>query len=77
MIRVYNEGDAINPQVIDQIWEPLFVADESRKQTDGSSGMGLAISADIMKLHNMKYGVKNRRDGVEFHVDIRNNRTNT
>ncbi|MCR5835229.1 MAG: HAMP domain-containing histidine kinase [Lachnospiraceae bacterium] len=66
-LKVFNEGDHIKSEDLKKIWEPLYKEDESRKKDDGSSGMGLAISAGIMKLHRLKYGVENVEGGVEFY----------
>lgn len=67
-ITVFNSGEPIYPTKLKAIWEPLYVMDESRKNREGSSGMGLAISAKIMDLHGMQYGARNAEDGVEFYI---------
>jgi hypothetical protein len=66
-LKVFNEGEGIKTDDLKKIWEPLYKADEARSRDDGSSGMGLAISAGIMKLHRLKYGVENVEGGVEFY----------
>ena len=53
---------------MNQIWEPLYQVDTARSGDNSSSGMGLAISSQILKLHHVKYGVKNVQDGVEFFI---------
>jgi len=67
-IVVYNNGDYIHPEKLGMIWEPLYVTDESRKRREGSSGMGLAISAKILELHGFGYKAENRKVGVEFSI---------
>lgn len=67
-ITVFNSGEPIYQTKLKAIWEPLYVMDESRKNREGSSGMGLAISAKIMDLHGMQYGARNAEDGVEFYI---------
>jgi len=69
-IVVFNNGDTIYPTQLLAIWEPLYVIDGSRKNREGSSGMGLAISARIMDLHGMQYGAQNKEDGVEFYIKM-------
>ncbi|MCR5835227.1 MAG: HAMP domain-containing histidine kinase [Lachnospiraceae bacterium] len=66
--RVFNEGAHIPREDIHIIWEPLYKGDDARSRNDGSSGMGLAISAGILKLHGLKYGVENVEGGVEFYI---------
>ena len=39
----------------------------SRNRDENSSGMGLAISRQILELHGFKYGYENKDDGVEFY----------
>lgn len=69
-VMVFNQGESIYPTQLDAIWEPLHVVDKARKNREGSSGMGLAISAKIMDLHGMKYGARNTVDGVEFYIKL-------
>lgn len=65
---VFNTGAHIPDGEMNQIWEPLYQVDTARSGDNSSSGMGLAISAQILKLHHIKYGAKNVQDGVEFFI---------
>lgn len=67
-IGIYNEGKEIPEEDIIHIWEPMYRGDKSREYEKGSSGMGLAISGAVLRLHKADYGVKNVRDGVEFYL---------
>lgn len=70
-VCVYNDGKHIPKEYEKSIWEPLFKADISQN-TDvklNSSGMGLAISASVLKLHHAKYGSRNVQGGVEFYFE--------
>jgi signal transduction histidine kinase len=49
----------------------LYKTDKSRTDRDKSSGVGLAVSAKILDLHNAKYGCENVKDGVEFYFNIK------
>ena len=69
-ISIYNEGQQIPEEEIMHIWEPMFRGDKSRTYENGSSGMGLAISEAILKMHRADYGVKNVSGGVEFYLKI-------
>lgn len=69
-LSVFNTGAYIPDVETDQIWEPLYQVDAARSGDNSSSGMGLAISAQILKLHHMKYGVRNVQDGVEFYIGL-------
>jgi len=70
-VVVFNNGPHIHPTKISAIWEPLYVTDTSRKNREGSSGMGLAISSKILDLHGFNYKASNTVDGVEFHITFK------
>ncbi len=70
-ISLYNEGKEIPEADMEHIWEPMYKGDESRTYENGSSGMGLAISEAILKMHGADYGVKNVSGGVEFYLRMR------
>lgn len=70
-ISLYNEGKEIPQEEMEHIWEPMYRGDESRTYENGSSGMGLAISEAILKMHGADYGVKNVSGGVEFYLRVR------
>ncbi|MCR5793545.1 MAG: HAMP domain-containing histidine kinase [Lachnospiraceae bacterium] len=65
-IRIYNEGPKLSQEELQEVWTPMYRGDKARTD-DSSSGMGLAISAEILELHNGRYGVGNKREGVEFY----------
>lgn len=73
-LSVFNEGKHIKNENLDKIWEPLFKEDVSRSEDSsgaeesGSVGMGLAISAEILKHHNLTYGAENSEGGVTFYI---------
>ncbi|MBQ5995455.1 MAG: hypothetical protein IJL63_06340 [Clostridia bacterium] len=70
-LSVFNEGEQIPPEHMDKIWNVLYRADEVRNSDDNSSGMGLAISRQILQIHKCVYGAINRENGVEFYFDIK------
>lgn len=67
-IHIYNDGKTISKEDQKHIFDPLYKVDQAHTYEYGSSGMGLAISADILKLHKMKYGVENKETGVSFYI---------
>ncbi|MGN0292460.1 MAG: sensor histidine kinase [Lachnospiraceae bacterium] len=84
-IRIFNEGEHIPPECAKHIWEPLYKVDKSRTETKkcgcmdpapGSratgTGMGLAVSEAILKLHGAEYGMENVPGGVEFYFRLAN-----
>lgn len=69
-VSVYNEGEPIPDDQLKAIWTPMYLGDDSRTKTNGTSGMGLAISAIILKAHHADYGVSNVAEGMEFYFKI-------
>lgn len=67
---VFNQGECLTEEQLERIWEPLYVIDAARSETDGSAGMGLAICKNILELHNAKYGVENTDGGVRFYFTL-------
>ena len=70
-LSVFNEGKQIPAEHMDKIWNVLYRADEVRNSEDNSSGMGLAISKQILEIHKCVYGAINKADGVEFYFDLK------
>lgn len=66
-LGVYNKGEKISKEQKKELWELLYKGDMSRNRDENSSGMGLAISRQILELHGFKYGIENKEDGVEFY----------
>ncbi|MEE0967543.1 MAG: ATP-binding protein [Bacilli bacterium] len=60
-VSVYNEGKTIEEERIESIWYTFVTHDKS------GTGLGLAICRSILELHDYKYGVINRDNGVEFY----------
>lgn len=70
-ISVFNTGDQISDEDLENIFVSFYRADKSRKNM-GSYGLGLAIVKSIMDMHNEDFGVKNCQDGVEFWFELEN-----
>lgn len=62
-IEVYNEGEPIHKDDIDNIWESFYTGNDEGKGT----GLGLAIVKSVLELHDSNYGVENIDDGVVFY----------
>lgn len=67
---VYNIGDRIPEEELDQIWIKFYKVDKARTREYGGSGIGLSIVAAIMQAHHMAYGVENRENGVAFYIEL-------
>lgn len=62
IIRIYNDGKPINPELIDDIFG-VFI-----KDTDGENGLGLYIVKRILDLYSGKVECENLESGVMFSV---------
>lgn len=53
---VSNDGEPMSNSELKKVWDAFYKKDNSRTDRIGSSGMGLAISRSILKLHKAKFG---------------------
>ena len=70
-VTVFNTGDNIDEEHINRIWTRFYKVDESRDRSKGGTGIGLSLVRAIMTKYQNAYGVKNKKDGVEFYFDIK------
>jgi signal transduction histidine kinase len=59
-IEVRDEGIGISEEDIPQIFEPFFVVDKARSKANHGAGLGLAICAEIVRLHEGRIEIKSR-----------------
>ena len=69
-IKVFNTGEQISKEDLENIWKRFYKADKSRNRESGGSGIGLAFVKAIMGHYKNKYGVTNQKNGVEFYFDL-------
>lgn len=69
-IHVFNTGELIPKQALEQVWTKFYKADKARTREYGGSGIGLSIVKAIMQSHKQKFGVENHTDGVEFWFEL-------
>ena len=69
-ISVFNTGENIPEEDLQRIWGRFYKLDSSRNRQDGGSGIGLALVKAIMNNYQNEYGVKNKKNGVEFYFDM-------
>jgi hypothetical protein len=63
---IENEGEHIQKEKINLIWDTFYRGDSSRDRSERRTGVGLAIVKNILELHNMEFGVENTAVGVKF-----------
>lgn len=69
-VGVFNKGENIPDEIIDDIWVKFYKADKARTRQYGGSGIGLSIVKAIMDALSHDYGVANLEDGVEFWFEV-------
>ncbi|MDO5519803.1 MAG: HAMP domain-containing sensor histidine kinase [bacterium] len=69
-ISVFNTGEQIPEEDINNIWTKFYKVDKARTREYGGNGIGLSIVKAIMNSHNKECGVINRENGVEFWFDV-------
>jgi len=57
-IYVYDNGDGIKEKDIPLVWDRYYKVDKEHKRSQAGSGIGLALSKNILELHNLEYGVE-------------------
>ena len=72
-ISVFNTGEPIPEEDIDNIWIKFYKVDKARTREYGGSGIGLSIVKAIMESLNRECGVINHEDGVEFWLELDTN----
>lgn len=69
-VSVYNSGENIPEEILENLWTKFYKADKSRTRAYGGTGIGLSIVKAIMDGHGREYGVTNVTDGVEFWFEL-------
>ena len=68
--RIFNTGDSIPENKLNEIWGAFYKVDRARSREYGGTGLGLAIVKRICERHKFEYGAENQNDGVAFWVNI-------
>lgn len=66
-IEIENEGEHIEKEELEKIWDKFYKVDKSRSRKLGGTGIGLAVVKNIIVLHGGECGVENTERGVKFY----------
>ena len=66
-----NKGDRIPEYKLEKIFEKFYRLDEARASTTGGAGLGLAITKEIIELHNGNIYAKNDKELIEFYIELK------
>ena len=69
-VQVFNTGKNIEEEKLNRIWNRFYKIDEARSREQGGSGIGLSLVKAIMNNYQNKYGVENKKNGVEFYFEV-------
>lgn len=69
VFSVWNEAEALSEEDLASVWTPMFVSERRAKDSE-TGGMGLAISAGILKRHGFTYGASNVENGLLFWIKL-------
>lgn len=69
-ILIQDRGPGVPDRDVERIFEPFYRVAESRDRDSGGEGIGLAITAQVMKAHGGSATAANRPDGG-FEVRLR------
>ena len=56
-IEVIDSGEGIAPEELNNVWERYYKVDKNHKRAVMGTGLGLSIVKNILKLHNLQFGV--------------------
>lgn len=70
-IKFKNKGDKIPEYKLDKLFEKFYRLDESRTSSTGGAGLGLAITKQIIELHDGTITAKNEDEYIEFEIQLR------
>ena len=65
-----NKGDKIPQYKLDKLFEKFYRGDDARTSSTGGAGLGLAITKQIIELHQGKIYVKNDNEYIEFFIEL-------
>ena len=65
-----NKGDKIPQYKLDKLFEKFYRGDDARTSSTGGAGLGLAITKQIIELHEGKIYVKNDDEYIEFFIEL-------
>ena len=67
-ISFKNKGEKIPKYKLDKIFDKFYRGDQSRTSVTGGAGLGLAITKEIIELHDGIITVKNDDEYIEFNM---------
>ncbi|WP_257347062.1 sensor histidine kinase [Pseudalkalibacillus decolorationis] len=73
VFKIRNGTNIQQTEMIDQIWEPFYVLEESRNKKTSGTGLGLAIVHSILNRHLFNHGVSILNNQIQFYICFQKN----
>ena len=70
LISFRNKGEKIPEYKLEKIFEKFYRGDEARISSTGGAGLGLAITKEIIELHEGSIKVKNDDEYIQFDIEL-------
>ena len=68
---ILDSGKGISQEKIDTIWERYYRFSETNTRPVKGTGLGLSIVKTILEAHNLRFGVRSKKDvGSNFYVEF-------
>ncbi len=69
--EIVNDGLHISPEHLDKIWDTFYKIKRANQSRLKSSGIGLAITKNILELHKAQYGCKSENCKTTFWFEMK------
>lgn len=70
-VYVYDNGEGIAQEDINNIWDRYYKVDKEHKRHQIGSGIGLSLSRQLLKAHGLNYGVESKiHEYSKFYFDF-------
>ena len=70
IIIISNKYKELNQETLEKIFEKFYRIDSSRSSKTGGNGLGLAISKEIVELHNGTIKAINEKENIKFIIEL-------
>ena len=69
-LSTVNHGKTIPPEMLEHVFDQFFRIDSSRNSESGGSGLGLAVTKEIVELHDGTISCRSENEKIEFEIII-------
>ncbi len=70
-ISVFNTGAHLSDEMVENIWNSFYKADDARTRVQDSYGLGLSVVKAIQTVMGQRFGTENVEDGVVFWFEVK------